>query len=76
MRVTVYEDDHEKETSQSDGETTKKVIINEASTLVNTVINSRVPTEEFGWMTRGRVLEQTFLRIAFRFSRKEGGSVE
>ena len=24
-------------------------------------------------MTRGRVLEQTFLRIAFRFHRKEGG---
>ena len=64
----------------------KNVIINETSTLVNTVINLRVPTEGFGSektsivsrarMTRGGVLEQTFLRIAFRFSRKEGGSVE
>ena len=38
--VTVYEDDHEKEISQSDG--VKKVIINEAPTLVNTVISSKV----------------------------------
>ena len=33
MRVTEYEDDHEKEISQSDGETMKEVITNEASTL-------------------------------------------
>ena len=76
-----YEDDHEKEISQSDGETMKKVIINEASALVNTVINLKAPSEEFGSektstvsharMTRGRQLEQTFLRIAFRFP-KEG----
>ena len=37
MRVTVYEDDHEKEILQSDGETMKKVTINEASTLVSAV---------------------------------------
>ena len=86
MRVTEYEDDHEKEISQSDGETMKEVIINEASTLVDTVINSKAPSEGFGSektstvsrarMTRGRVLEQTFHRIAFRFPRKEGRSVE
>ena len=81
MRVTEYEDDHEKEISQSDGETMKEVIINEASTLVDTVINSKAPSEGFGSektstvsrarMTRGRVLEQTFHRIAFRFPKKE-----
>ena len=79
--VTVYEDDHEKEISQSDGETMKEVIINAASTLVNTVINLKTPSEVFGSektstvsrarMTRGRVREQTFLRIPFRFPRKE-----
>ena len=36
----MYEDDHEKEISQSDG--VKKVIINEAPTVVNTVISSKV----------------------------------
>ena len=44
----MYEDDHEKDISQSDGETMKQVIINEASTLVNTVINSKAPSEGFG----------------------------
>ena len=77
----MYEDDHEKDISQSDGETMKQVIINEASMLVNTVINSKAPSEGFGSektsavsrarTTRGRVREQTFLRIAFRFPRKE-----
>ena len=81
MRVTEYEDDHEKEISQSDGETMKEVITNEASTLVNTAFNLMVPPEGFGSektstvsrarMTRGRVIEQTFHRIAFRFPRKE-----
>ena len=77
-----YEDDHEKEIWQSDGETVEKVMINEASTLVDTVIKFKAP-EGFGSektstvsrarMTRGRVLEQAFFRIAFRFLRKEGG---
>ena len=81
----MYEDDHEKEISQSDGETMKKVIINKASMLVNTVISLKAPSEGFGsektstasraQMTRGRVLEQTFLRIAFR-SPREGGGME
>ena len=44
----MYEGDHEKEISQSEGETMKKVIINEASTLVSTVINLKVPPEGFG----------------------------
>ena len=44
--VTVYEHDHEKEISQSDG--VKKVIINEAPTLVNTVISSKVRRGGFG----------------------------
>ena len=84
MRVTVYEDDHEKQTSQSDGEIMKKVIINEASTLVNTVINSRVPPEGFGSektstvsrarMTKGRVLEQTFLRTRVLHGLSENGA--
>ena len=46
MSVTVYEDDHEKEISQSDG--VRKVIINEVPTLVNTVISSKVRREGFG----------------------------
>ena len=45
MRVTVYKDDHEEEILQSNCETMKKVIINEASTVVSTVINSKAPTE-------------------------------
>ena len=49
--------------------------------LVDTVIMLKAPPEGFGSeqtgtvsrarMTRGRVIEQTFHRIAFRFPRKE-----
>ena len=53
MMVAVYEGDHEKEISQSDGETMKKVIINEASTLVDTVANLKAPAEVNG-AERGR----------------------
>ena len=46
MSVTAYEDDHEKEISQSDG--MKKVIINEDPTRVNTVTSSKVRRDGFG----------------------------
>ena len=51
-----------------DGETMKKVIINEASTLLDTVANLKAPAEVIG-AERGRVLGHT---KAFRFPRKEG----
>ena len=38
-------DDHEEETLQSDDETVKKAMINEASTLVNSIAGSKAPPE-------------------------------
>ena len=81
--VIGYEDDHEEEVLQPDGETVEKVMINEASTLVDTVINLKVPPDGFGSektsvvsrarMTRGRVVEQTFLRTCVLHGLSEEG---
>ena len=44
----MYKDDHEEEILQSDGETVKTVMINEASPLLNTLTDLKVPPEGFG----------------------------
>ena len=44
-QTTECKDDHEEETLQSDDETMKKVTINEASTLVNTIAGLKAPPE-------------------------------
>ena len=44
-RSIVYEDEHEKETSQSDGETVKNVMINEGSSLLSTASNLKSITK-------------------------------
>ena len=41
----MYEDEHEKETSQSDGETVKNVMINEGSSLLSTASNLKSITK-------------------------------
>merc|ERR1712136_338299 len=38
----VYKDDHEEEILQADGETVKKVMVNEASTLLSVVTKSQI----------------------------------
>ena len=43
----MYKDDHEEEIAQSDGETVKTVMINEASTLLFTAKNLKAPSEGF-----------------------------
>ena len=41
----VYKDDHEEEILQADGETVKKVMVNEASTLLSVVTTGKAPPE-------------------------------
>ena len=52
----MYKDDHKEEILQSVGETTKKLMINNASTFLSTVDNLKVPSEGF-WLggNKGRV---------------------
>ena len=44
----MYKGDHEEEISQSDDEIVKKVMINEASTLLSVVTTAKAPTEGSG----------------------------
>ena len=46
--ITMHEDDHKEEILQSDDETVKKGIIDESSTLVNTIASLKAPPEKFG----------------------------
>eukprot|EP00450_Noctiluca_scintillans_P039645 CAMPEP_0194477128 /NCGR_PEP_ID=MMETSP0253-20130528/900_1 /TAXON_ID=2966 /ORGANISM="Noctiluca scintillans" /LENGTH=163 /DNA_ID=CAMNT_0039316055 /DNA_START=62 /DNA_END=553 /DNA_ORIENTATION=+ len=45
----VFKDDHEEDILQADGETVKKVTVNEASTLLSVVTNLKAPAEGF-WL--------------------------
>ena len=49
----VYKDDHEEEILQADGETVKKMMVNEASTLLCVVTTGKAPPEGF-WLGRNK----------------------
>ena len=64
-KVIVYEDEHEEEILQSDGETVKKVMINEASTILSTVPNSKAPREGFGSQETSECSDKPSFAFAF-----------